>query len=120
MIKSTSSSLRNGEQRLYRCGIATTQEAYDEAIQPLLPPRPCSSNALRSALPGGQPHFTEKLTGACHHLGELLIRVYVGHFKLQPAPQSRLIPISGAYVRELYTFPGVAENLVNMQHIKGH
>ncbi|MCT0248304.1 glutathione S-transferase family protein [Synechococcus sp. CS-205] len=102
---------------VYRCGFATSQEAYDEAIQPLF----ATLDLLEQRL-ADQPYLLGgRLTEADWRLFTTLVRfdpVYVGHFKCN---LRRIVdyPNLWRYVRELYRFPGVAET-VNMQHIKGH
>jgi glutathionyl-hydroquinone reductase len=102
---------------VYRCGFATSQEAYDEAIQPLF----ATLDLLEERL-ADQPYLLgSRLTEADWRLFTTLVRfdaVYVGHFKCN---LRRIVdyPNLWRYVRELYCFPGVAET-VNMQHIKGH
>ncbi len=102
---------------VYRCGFATSQEAYDEAIQPLF----ATLDLLEQRLMD-QPYLLgSHITEADWRLFTTLVRfdaVYVGHFKCN---LRRIIdyPNLWRYVRELYRFPGVAET-VNMQHIKAH
>ncbi|MFQ6537428.1 MULTISPECIES: glutathione S-transferase family protein [Aphanothece] len=102
---------------VYRCGFATTQEAYEEALRPLF----ATLDALEERL-AEQPYLLgHRLTEADWRLFTTLVRfdpVYVGHFKCN---LRRLVdyPNLWRYVRELYHVPGVAET-VNMEHIKGH
>ncbi|MCP9800973.1 glutathione S-transferase family protein [Synechococcus sp. RedBA-s] len=102
---------------VYRCGFATSQEAYDEAIQPLF----TSLDVLELRL-ADQPYLLgNRLTEADWRLFTTLLRfdpVYVGHFKCN-LRRIADYPNLSRYVRELYGVPGVAET-VNMQHIKGH
>lgn len=107
-------TLNNG---VYRCGFATTQAAYDEAIQPLF----ATLDWLEAHLTSHRYLLGEKLTEADWRLFTTLVRfdpVYVGHFKCN---LRRIVdyPHLWAYVRELYQMPGIAET-VNMLHIKGH
>ncbi len=102
---------------VYRCGFATSQEAYDEAIQPLFD----TLDLLEQRLTDQSYLFGSHITEADWRLFTTLVRfdaVYVGHFKCN---LRRIIdyPNLWRYVRELYRFPGVAET-VNMQHIKAH
>jgi glutathionyl-hydroquinone reductase len=102
---------------VYRCGFATSQEAYDEAIQPLF----ASLDELELRL-AEQPYLLgSRLTEADWRLFTTLVRfdpVYVGHFKCN-LRRIADYPNLSRYVRELYGVPGVADT-VNMQHIKGH
>ncbi len=107
-------TLNNG---VYRCGFATTQAAYDEAIQPLF----ATLDWLEECLTHHRYLLGAQLTEADWRLFTTLVRfdpVYVGHFKCN---LRRLMdyPHLWAYVRELYQMPGIAET-VNMFHIKGH
>jgi putative glutathione S-transferase len=107
-------SVNNG---VYRCGFATSQNAYDEAIGPLFATLDALEERLRD-----RPYLVgTTLTEADWRLFTTLVRfdaVYVGHFKCN---LRRLVdyPNLWNYVRRLYGHPGVAAT-VNMQHIKGH
>ena len=102
---------------VYKCGFATSQSAYDAAIQPLF-----------NALEWLEDHLTtnrylmgQTLTEADWRLFTTLIRfdpVYHLHFKCN---RKRIIdyPNLWAYVREMYQWPGVADT-VNMDQIVRH
>ena len=107
-------SLNNG---VYKCGFATTQEAYEEAIEPLFATLEWLENrlSLKRYLTGSI------ITEADWRLFTTLVRfdaVYVGHFKCN---LKRIVdyPNLSSYVRDLYQQPGVSDT-VNMQHIKDH
>ena len=107
-------SVNNG---VYKCGFATTQEAYDEAIEPLFATLEWLENrlSLKRYLTGNS------ITEADWRLFTTLVRfdpVYVGHFKCN---LKRIVdyPNLSGYVRDLYQQPGIAAT-VNMQHIKDH
>jgi len=102
---------------VYRCGFATTQEAYESAFDALfdmldeLEARVASQRYLFGATP----------TEADWRLFTTLVRfdaVYFGHFKCN---RQRLVdnPNLWAYTRDLYQHPGIAAT-VNMAHIKRH
>ncbi|MDM7951981.1 MAG: glutathione S-transferase family protein [Cyanobium sp. CZS 25K] len=102
---------------VYRCGFATTQEAYEEALDPLF----ASLDWLDGQLAGRRYLLGTTPTEADWRLFTTLVRfdpVYVGHFKCN---LRRLVdfPHLFAYTRDLYQLPGVADT-VNMQHIKRH
>ena len=102
---------------VYKCGFATTQEAYEEAFGPLFD----TLDFLEQRLSRSTYLFEERLTEADWRLFTTLIRfdpVYVGHFKCN---KRRIVdyPALWNYARRLYNHPGVAET-VNMHHIKGH
>lgn len=107
-------SVNNG---VYKCGFATTQEAYNEAIVPLFDTLDWLDQRLSD-----QRYLTgSTITEADWRLFTTLVRfdpVYVGHFKCNVRRIADYPNLSG-YVRDLYQQPGVA-NTVNMQHIKDH
>jgi putative glutathione S-transferase len=102
---------------VYRAGFATTQEAYEEAIRPLFE----TLDWLDGHLARNRYLCGPRLTEADWRLFTTLVRfdpVYVGHFKCN-IRRIADYPALGAYLRELYQWPGVA-GTVNWQHIKGH
>ena len=108
------STVNNG---VYRCGFATSQEAYEEVVTPLFDTLDWLEDILsvRRYLTG------KKITEADWRLFTTLIRfdsVYVGHFKCNIR---RIVdyPNLSNYLRDLYQQPGVSET-VNMDHIKNH
>ena len=107
-------TLNNG---VYRCGFATTQEAYDEAVNPLFD----TLDWLDARLQNNRYLMGDHLTEADWRLFPTLIRfdnVYHLHFKCN---RKRITdyPNLWAYTRELYQTPGVAST-VNMGHIVRH
>ncbi|MEO1131953.1 MAG: glutathione S-transferase family protein [Cyanobacteria bacterium J06639_1] len=108
------STLNNG---VYRAGFATTQAAYEEAVEPLF----ATLDWLESILSKQRYVAGNVLTEADWRLFTTLVRfdpVYVGHFKCN---RRRLIdyPNLWAYTRELYQMPEIAET-VHFGHIKQH
>ena len=102
---------------VYRCGFATTQAAYEEAIAPLFDTLDWLEDILsrKRYLTGGQ------ITEADWRLFTTLIRfdpVYVGHFKCNIRRIADYPNLSN-YLRDLYQQPGIART-VNMEHIKRH
>ncbi|MCC5791482.1 MAG: glutathione S-transferase family protein [Legionellaceae bacterium] len=102
---------------VYRCGFATTQEAYEEAFLELFETLDRMEHRLshQSWLVG------DTLTEADWRFFTTLIRfdaVYFGHFKTN---RRRIIdyPALSAYVNRLYHHPAVA-NTVHWDHIKQH
>ncbi|MEM7442861.1 MAG: glutathione S-transferase family protein [Pseudomonadota bacterium] len=102
---------------VYKCGFATSQEAYEEAFDALFDTLDFLEERLgrRRYLAGGT------LTEADWRLFTTLVRfdpVYVGHFKCN---RQRIadFPNLSNYLRELYQVPGVAKT-VNLEHIKNH
>lgn len=107
-------TLNNG---VYKCGFATTQAAYDEAIVPLFE----TLDWLEERLATRRYLCGERLTEADWRLFTTLVRfdpVYVGHFKCNIRRIADYPNLFG-YTRELYQWPGVRET-VNMYHIKHH
>lgn len=107
-------SVNNG---VYRCGFATTQAAYEEAITPLFDTLDWLEDILsrKRYLTGAQ------ITEADWRLFTTLIRfdpVYVGHFKCNTRRIADYANLSN-YLRDLYQQPGIART-VNMEHIKRH
>ncbi|MCZ6456103.1 MAG: glutathione S-transferase family protein [Actinobacteria bacterium] len=108
------SRINNG---VYRCGFATTQEAYNEAFHELFDALHVLDQRLatRRTLVGGQ------ITEADWRLFTTLVRfdaVYVGHFKCNRQRIADYSHLSG-YLRDLYQVPGVSDT-VDFTHIKRH
>lgn len=107
-------TLNNG---VYKCGFATTQAAYEEAIAPLF----ATLDWLEDRLSTRRFLLGAQLTEADIRLFTTLIRfdaVYVGHFKCNIGRIADY-PNLAAYTRDLYQWPGVAAT-VNFDHIKRH
>ena len=107
-------TLNNG---VYKCGFATTQEAYEEAFVALFD----TMDRLEERLSTQRYLAGDQITEADWRVFTTLMRfdaVYVGHFKTN---LRRLVdyPNLWAYTRELYQVPGVSST-VNMHHIKQH
>lgn len=102
---------------VYKCGFATTQEAYEDAFDALFD----TLDVLEERLSRQRYLIGGTLTEADWRLFTTLVRfdpVYVGHFKCN---RQRIAdyPNLSNYMRELYQHPGIAET-VNMDHIKNH
>ncbi len=107
-------TLNNG---VYKCGFATTQGAYEEAIAPLF----ATLDWLEDRLSTRRFLLGDRLTEADIRLFTTLIRfdaVYVGHFKCN-LRRIADYPHLSAYTRDLYQWPGIADT-VNFEHIKRH
>jgi len=107
-------SVNNG---VYKCGFATTQEAYEKPFHVLFE----RLDELEVLLSRQRYLAGERLTEADWRLFTTLIRfdpVYVGHFKCN---RQRIAdyPNLQNYLLELYQWPGVAET-VDFHHIKHH
>jgi putative glutathione S-transferase len=102
---------------VYKCGFATTQSAYEDAIQPLFD----TLDFLEDKLSTSRYLMGDLITEADWRLFTTLVRfdpVYVGHFKCNIR---RIVdyPNLWGYLLELYQIPGIAET-VNFFHIKNH
>lgn len=102
---------------VYRAGFATTQQAYDSAVDALF----TALDELEKILSRQRYLAGARLTEADIRLFTTLVRfdpVYVTHFKCDRKRIGDYPALSG-YLRELYQLPGVADT-VNMQHIREH
>jgi putative glutathione S-transferase len=102
---------------VYKAGFATTQEAYEEAVEPLFE----SLEWLDGRLSARRYLMGDQITEADWRLFTTLLRfdpVYVGHFKCN---RRRIVDFENLwpYVRDLYQVTGVADT-VHMDHIKSH
>jgi len=102
---------------VYKCGFATSQEAYDEAFGELFD----SLDWLEETLSKRRYLAGDRLTEADWRLFTTLVRfdaVYVGHFKCN---RQRIYDFHNLqnYLLELYQMPGIAET-VNLFHIRQH
>lgn len=102
---------------VYRCGFATTQEAYDEAVTELFEELDRWEQLL-----GRQRWLCgDVMTEADICLFATLVRfdlVYHFHFKCN-VQRLRDYPNLWGFTREIYQLPGVADTC-NVRHIKGH
>lgn len=102
---------------VYKCGFATTQDAYDEAFTKLFE----TLDQLESLLAEKRYLAGNILTVADWRLFTTLLRfdsVYYTHFKCN-LRRIEEYPNLSNYLRELYQYPGVEET-VNFKHIKEH
>lgn len=102
---------------VYKCGFATTQSAYDEAVEALFD----ALHWLDRRLSARRYLIGEHITEADWRLFTTLVRfdaVYVTHFKCD---RKRIVdfPALWAYARELFQIGGVAET-INFAHIRRH
>jgi len=107
-------TINNG---VYKSGFATSQEAYDTAVDPLF----ASLDWVEEILSQNRYLVGDRLTEADWRLFTTLVRfdmVYHLHFKCN---RKRIIdyPNIWNYTRELYQMHGVAQT-VNMHHIVRH
>jgi glutathionyl-hydroquinone reductase len=101
---------------VYRCGFATTQEAYEEAFTVLF----AALDRLEGILEH-EPYLTGGRITEVDWRSSRPLRfdaVYYGHFKCN-LKRIAEYPNLSRYLRELYRVPGIAET-VDMDHIKRH
>jgi glutathionyl-hydroquinone reductase len=108
---------RDVNNGVYRAGFATTQEAYEQAVETLF----ARLDRLEERLAGQRFLVGPQITEADIRLWTTLVRfdaVYVGHFKCN---LRRLVdyPNLWGYARDLYARPGFGDT-VNFDHIKRH
>lgn len=102
---------------VYKAGFATSQEAYQEAVEELF----AELDRLEQLLDGQRYLAGGRLTEADWRLFTTLARfdpVYVQHFRCNIRRIADYPNLSN-YLRELYQVPGVAETL-DLQHIRHH
>ncbi len=107
-------NINNG---VYKCGFATSQEAYEEAFENLFK----SLDQLEKILSSNQYLLGNNLTEADWRFFTTLLRfdpVYYAHFKCN-LRQISDYPHLTRYLKELYHHPGITET-VNFDHIKTH
>ena len=107
-------NINNG---VYRCGFATTQDAYENAFDRLF----TELERVEEKLSTQRYLLGEQLTEADWRLFTTLIRfdaVYVGHFKCNLKRIADYANLSN-YLRELYQIPGIA-GTVDIDYIKRH
>ncbi|MBP2473875.1 putative glutathione S-transferase [Crossiella equi] len=102
---------------VYRCGFATSQEAYEQAYHALF----ARLDALTERLATRRYLVGDTITEADIRLFTTLVRfdaVYHGHFKANRHKLTEL-PVLWAYARDLFTTPGFGDT-VDWDHIKRH
>ncbi|MER7589276.1 glutathione S-transferase C-terminal domain-containing protein [Micromonospora sp. NPDC127501] len=102
---------------VYRCGFATSQQAYDEAFRALF----ARLDALSERLAGQRYLMGDAITEADVRLFTTLVRfdaAYHGHFKCNRNKLTEM-PVLWAYARDLFQTPGFGET-VDFDHIKRH
>lgn len=107
-------NINNG---VYRCGFATTQQAYDEAFNALF----AALDVVEARLGQHRYLIGNRITEADIRLFTTLIRfdaVYVGHFKCNRNHIAEMPNLSN-YLRDLYQWQDIA-GTVNFEHIKQH
>ncbi|ENQ8180419.1 glutathione-dependent reductase [Vibrio parahaemolyticus] len=107
----------NVNNGVYRCGFATSQEAYEEAFESLF----SALDKINAHLATHRYLAGNKITEADWRLFTTLVRfdaVYVGHFKCNKQRIADYVNIQG-YLKELYQIDGIADT-TDFYHIKRH
>lgn len=107
-------NINNG---VYRCGFATTQQAYEHAFERLF----IALDEMEARLSSTRYLVGGRITEADWRLFPTLARfdaVYYSHFKCNLRRIADYPNLSN-YLRDLYQVPGVAET-VSLDHIKRH
>ncbi|HEY9032864.1 MAG TPA: glutathione S-transferase family protein, partial [Pseudomonadales bacterium] len=107
-------NINNG---VYRCGFATSQQAYEKAFHRLFQ----ALDEVEQRLQRQRYLVGDRLTEADWRLFTTLLRfdaVYVGHFKCN-LRRIADYPNLYNYLKELYQVPGIADT-VHFDHIKQH
>lgn len=102
---------------VYRCGFATSQEAYDEAFESLFE----ALDRVEAHLADSRYLAGSDVTEADWRLFTTLVRfdaVYVGHFKCNKRRIADYPNLQG-YLKELYQMDGIKET-TDLYHIKRH
>ncbi|BFZ56656.1 S-glutathionyl-(chloro)hydroquinone reductase [Savitreella phatthalungensis] len=106
---------------VYKCGFASTQEAYEAALFPLFE----SLNRLEKQLSetSGGYLFGDKLTEADIRLFTTIVRfdvVYVQHFKTNLGTIRHNYPHLNRWLKKLYWNDAAFKDTTNFEHIKKH
>lgn len=107
-------NINNG---VYRCGFATTQDAYEEAYDALF----AALDRVEGHLANNRYLAGSRITEADWRLFTTLVRfdaVYVGHFKCNKKRIADYPNLHG-YLKELYQYPGI-KGTTDFYHIKRH
>ncbi|MCP2259677.1 putative glutathione S-transferase [Streptoalloteichus tenebrarius] len=108
---------RDVNNGVYRCGFATSQEAYERAYHALFD----RLDALSERLAHQRYLVGDTITEADVRLFTTLVRfdaVYHGHFKCNRQKLTEM-PVLWAYARDLFQTPGFGDT-VDFDHIKRH
>ncbi|KAF8609422.1 glutathione S-transferase [Ceratobasidium sp. AG-I] len=104
---------------VYKCGFATTQEAYEAAVGPLF----ASLDRLEKLIKGKDYFFGDRLTEADIRLYTTIVRfdpVYHGHFKCNLGSIRHNYPEINRWMKNLYWNVPAFKDTTNFEHIKTH
>ena len=108
---------RDVSNGVYRCGFASSQEAYDDAFRQLFG----RLDWLSARLERQRYLVGDTITEADVRLFPTLVRfdaVYHGHFKCNRSKLTEM-PVLWAYARDLFQTPGFGDT-IDFDHIKRH
>ena len=102
---------------VYKCGFATSQQAYDAAFDNLFE----VLDEIEGRLVDQRYLVGSQVTEADWRLFVTLLRFDTVYYNLFKCNKQRIedFPALSNYLRELYQWPGIAET-INMEHIKTH
>ena len=102
---------------VYKCGFATTQQAYDKAFHNLF----SVLDDIEERLSQQRYLVGEQITEADWRLFVTLLRFDSVYYNLFKCNKQRIeeYPALSNYLRELYQWPGITQT-INMNHIKTH
>ncbi|CAE6431231.1 unnamed protein product [Rhizoctonia solani] len=104
---------------VYKCGFATTQEAYESAVGPLFQ----SLDRLEKMIEGKEYYIGDRLTEADIRLYTTIVRfdpVYHGHFKCNLGSIRHNYPNINRWMKNLYWNVPAFKETTNFDHIKTH
>ncbi|KAK2742903.1 S-glutathionyl-(chloro)hydroquinone reductase [Myotisia sp. PD_48] len=110
---------------VYKCGFATTQEAYEKAIDPLFASLDRIEAHFQAKLDSGAPlyYFGNSVTEADIRLFTTIVRfdpVYVQHFKTNIRDIRSGYPAIHRWLRNLYWDIPAFKDTTQFEHIKKH
>lgn len=102
---------------VYKCGFATSQQAYEEAFDNLF----AALDEINERLTSQRYLAGNQVTEADWRLFVTLLRFDAVYYSLFKCNKQHIAdyPALSNYLRELYQWPGIAQT-VNMDHIKTH
>jgi putative glutathione S-transferase len=102
---------------VYKCGFATSQQAYNKAYQELF----ATLDEMEGRLTKQRYLAGEQITEADWRLFVTLLRFDAVYYSLFKCNRQSIedYPALSNYLRELYQWPGIEET-INMAHIKTH